>query len=105
LLPSTSHPPLPTTHCPLFSQEYEMKRIFLFTLTLLALIVAPSIAKAQTKLGPRDGEGLPAADLNRVKAGDAAPDFRLEDQDGKPVALSDFRGKKTVVLVFYRGYW
>src|SRR5499426_1978117 len=83
----------------------KMKRIFLFTLTLLALIVAPSIAKAQTKLGPKDGEGLPAADLNRVKAGDTAPDFTLEDQDGKPVTLSDFRGKKTVALVFYRGYW
>ena len=25
--------------------------------------------------------------------------------DGKPIALSDFRDKKTVVLVFYRGYW
>ena len=29
-----------------------------------------------------------------------APDFCLNDQDGKPVRLSDFRGKK-VVLYFY----
>ena len=82
-----------------------MKRITFLTLTLLALIAASSTSRAQTKLGPRDGEGLTAADLNRVKAGDAAPDFTLEDQDGKPVTLSDYRGKKTVVLVFYRGYW
>ncbi|GAA0326907.1 peroxiredoxin [Actinoallomurus spadix] len=36
-----------------------------------------------------------------VEVGDAAPDFELKDQHGAPVRLSDFRGKKTVVLVFY----
>jgi cytochrome oxidase Cu insertion factor (SCO1/SenC/PrrC family) len=82
-----------------------MKRITLFTLTLLALIAASSTARAQTRLGPKDGEGLPAADLNRVNAGEAAPDFTLEDQDGKPVTLSGYRSEKTIVLVFYRGYW
>ena len=35
-----------------------------------------------------------------LKAGDAAPDFALEDQNGKTVKLSDLRGKK-VVLYFY----
>lgn len=48
---------------------------------------------------------LPPADLNRVREGTVAPDFTLEDLDGAPVALSSFRGKKKVVLVFYRGYW
>ena len=43
-----------------------MNRIF--SLTLLALIAASLTAQAQTKLGPKDGESLPAADLNRVKA-------------------------------------
>jgi peroxiredoxin len=37
--------------------------------------------------------------------GDAAPDFTLEDQNGKKITLSDARGKNPVVLVFYRGYW
>ncbi len=36
-----------------------------------------------------------------LKVGDMAPDFTLPDQDGKPVKLSDFRGKKNVVLAFY----
>ncbi len=36
-----------------------------------------------------------------LKIGDMAPDFTLPDQDGKPVKLSDFRGKKNVVLAFY----
>jgi peroxiredoxin Q/BCP len=35
-----------------------------------------------------------------VDVGDAAPDFELPDQDGRPVKLSDHRGK-TVVLYFY----
>lgn len=33
-----------------------------------------------------------------------APDFTLNDQDGKPFTLSSLRGS-SVVLVFYRGYW
>jgi len=36
-----------------------------------------------------------------IEVGDAAPDFELKDQHGTPVKLSDFRGDKTVVLVFY----
>ena len=33
--------------------------------------------------------------------GQPAPDFVLKDQNGRDVRLSDFRGKKTVVLAFY----
>ena len=44
-------------------------------------------------------------ELERVKVGQEAPDFALENVDGKALSLSDFRGKKSVVLVFYRGYW
>ena len=36
-----------------------------------------------------------------LKVGDRAPDFALPDQKGNTVRLSDFRGKKTVVLAFY----
>ncbi|MGN6679681.1 MAG: peroxiredoxin [Streptosporangiaceae bacterium] len=36
-----------------------------------------------------------------VEVGDLAPDFELKDQHGSPVKLSDLRGKKNVVLVFY----
>jgi peroxiredoxin Q/BCP len=35
-----------------------------------------------------------------LKVGDKAPDFTVNDQDGKPVKLSDLRGSK-VVLYFY----
>ena len=40
-----------------------------------------------------------------VKVGDMAPDFTLKDQDQKEVKLSDFRGKKNVVLAFYPLDW
>jgi thioredoxin-dependent peroxiredoxin len=33
--------------------------------------------------------------------GDTAPDFTLPDQDGNKIKLSQFRGKKDVVLYFY----
>jgi len=36
-----------------------------------------------------------------LKVGDEAPDFTLPGTDGKPVKLSDFRGKKNVVLAFF----
>ncbi len=37
----------------------------------------------------------------KIKVGDMAPDFTLEDQNGKKVSLHDFRGKKNVALAFY----
>jgi hypothetical protein len=40
-----------------------------------------------------------------LRIGERAPDFTLPDAEGRPVSLAEFRGKKPVVLVFYRGYW
>ena len=37
--------------------------------------------------------------------GAAAPDFSLKDQSQKDVKLSDYRGKKNVVIVFYPLDW
>ena len=39
------------------------------------------------------GTGLPV--------GAKAPDFTLNDQNGRPVSLADFRGQKSVVVYFY----
>lgn len=36
-----------------------------------------------------------------LQEGASAPDFTLADQDGNKVKLSDFKGKKNVVLYFY----
>ena len=72
-----------------------------FLLSCLALGMAARLARGAA-IGERD---LPPADLDRVRKGSLAPDFTLQDQDGKLVTLTSFRGKKKVVLVFYRGYW
>ena len=78
-------------------------RVTLFALLIFLTALIGTSARAQ--LGPKDGGELRATELERVKLGQAAPDFTLEDVDGKSITLSEFRGKKSVVLVFYRGYW
>jgi mycoredoxin-dependent peroxiredoxin len=40
-----------------------------------------------------------------ISVGTAAPDFTLKDQNQKDVKLSDFKGKKNVVLIFYPLDW
>ncbi len=38
-----------------------------------------------------------------LQAGTHAPDFVLRATGGRPIALSDFAGRKHAVLVFYVG--
>jgi len=66
-----------------------MKRIFILT----ALVIAFSAAAY--------GQANPVAPSTKLKVGDTAPDFTLTDTTGKEVKLSDYRGKKNVVLAFY----
>ena len=78
---------------------------------LLALIVtllvasAPAWAADSPSLGPVDGHDLTPTDLGRVEVAFHAPDFTLEDETGRAWKLSDLRGEKAAVLVFYRGHW
>ncbi len=46
-------------------------------------------------------QAAPKPPTTHLKVGDTAPDFSLTDTAGKPVKLSDYRGKKSVVLAFY----
>jgi cytochrome oxidase Cu insertion factor (SCO1/SenC/PrrC family) len=55
---------------------------------------APANQKAQTAAPP-------AAPKTHLKVGDPAPDFTLSNTKGEKVSLSDFKGKKNVVLAFY----
>jgi peroxiredoxin len=49
---------------------------------------------------------LKARDSNlKVKAGQEAPDFTLPSVSGKKITLSDYRGKKNVVLSFVPAAW
>jgi peroxiredoxin len=61
-----------------------------------SLVVGLLLALGAMALGQQ-----PAAPQSSLKVGDKAPDFTLVDTDHHPVKLSDFKGKKNVVLAFY----
>ena len=60
-------------------------------LSFCLLLAMAVIAAAQQPAPPR----------TNLKVGDAAPDFTLPSTAGEKVKLSDFKGKKNVVLAFY----
>lgn len=43
--------------------------------------------------------------MSRVELNQSAPDFTLADLNGNEVSLSNFRGRKNVLLVFNRGFF
>lgn len=52
--------------------------------------------------GQADGGSSPSIpEQNGLAVGTEAPDFRLKNQEQETIVLSDYRGTKNVVLVFY----
>ena len=47
------------------------------------------------------GNANSTAMANELKAGDPAPDFNLPGSNGKNYQLSDFKGKKAVVVAWF----
>lgn len=60
-------------------------------LTIFLTLLFSTIAFSQT----------PKAPETKLKVGDTAPEFELTNTTGDKVKLSDFKGKKSVVLAFY----
>lgn len=70
------------------------------TLVLLVFVASAFVGSPLIAADP------PAAKRGTpVGVGDIAPDFTLDDRDGRKHTLSAERGKRPVVLVFYRGHW
>lgn len=71
----------------------------------LSIVFALGLALAMSAFGQAPAKPLaqatPAPPAMTLKVGDMAPDFTLPDTTGKQIKLSDFRGKKNVVLAFY----
>lgn len=64
---------------------------------ILAMWLLLAMTAASFAQGKKEDSGMP-------KVGDVAPDFTLKYFDGsnlKDAKLSDYRGKKNVVLAFY----
>lgn len=59
---------------------------------LLPFLLLGAIGMAQAQVG---------GEWKRLDAVEPAPTFRLTSQDGKPVALKDFRGKAVVLTFLY----
>ena len=72
-----------------------------YIITFVVCILFSFVLSAQTIQQDEDLDTQYAASL--LKAGTEAPDFTLNDIDGKPVCLSSFRGKK-VVLVYWASW-
>ena len=66
----------------------------------MCLVLGTALAGAALQQAGQQQKAPPMPDP-KVKVGDMAPDFTLRDQNRKEVKLSDFRGKKNVVLAFY----
>ncbi len=88
------------------SRKGVMKAIVaLVGVTVVLTLGTWLVRGSETRLGPHDGLELSGLDTGRVAVGDVAPDFSLMTYAGTVNTLSDFRGEKNVVLVFYRGHW
>lgn len=76
---------------------------------LLFLLLAPCAALAQKSVPDeliyQPGQLKPVDSVLAVKVGDKAPDFDLPGVDGSRVKLSDYLGKKNVVLTFVPAAW
>ena len=70
-------------------------------LSIGLLLACGIIANAQQPTPPKAAAPQPTAPKTNLKVGDTAPDFTLPSIAGEKVKLSDFRGKKNVVLAFY----
>jgi hypothetical protein len=62
------------------------------------LLFASVSAVVPLSAGPQKKEEIPKLSL---KVGDTAPDFSLLSDEWKTVKLSEFRGKKNVLLAVY----
>ena len=83
----------------------NLKKPLLILCAFLFLTPMVTMAQVLTENIFNPGQLKPIDSQLKVAAGQPAPDFTLPAVDGKPVTLSQFRGKKNVVLSFVPAAW
>jgi len=76
-----------------------VRRFGEITLVLFASVILIQAQQAAPAASPQAAR--PQAPKTHLKVGDLAPDFTLRATDGNTYKLSDFRGKKNVLLAMY----
>jgi len=87
-----------------------MKKLYIVSLLpglILTLLVgtAPGASEAFKDNIYNPGHLKPIDSTLKVKIGDRAPDFTLPSVSGEKISLSDYRGKKNVVISFVPAAW
>ena len=78
-----------------------MNKSTVIIIAVVALVVGLLLGyTGSTLLGPAGAGKVRNA---KLQVGDKAPDFRLRDHTGRMIGLSDYLGKKNVVLAFLPG--
>ena len=77
-----------------------MKRNGVVLIVIIGVVALMIYAGARLSRKPVQAGGVAPEQESTLKAGSTAPDFELKTLDGKPVKLSDYRGK-AVLLNFW----
>lgn len=68
---------------------------------LIAVLLTALLAATGCNGGGATGAEDEYGEQDGLEVGTTAPDFRLKNQEQSTVALSDYKGAKNVVLIFY----
>jgi hypothetical protein len=102
ILSNTLRAEFPHPHYPVTEEIRLMSRKFLSFVLLAALSATACAQQPKPPAAPAQAQNAPpAAPKTHLKVGDPAPDFTLSNTKGEKVKLSDFKGRKNVVLAFY----
>jgi peroxiredoxin (alkyl hydroperoxide reductase subunit C) len=85
------------------------KKLTFLLIALVLALVTPAWAQTHSEAYKDNiystGELKPVDSVLKVKVGDMAPDFMLPSIAGQKITLSQYRGKKNVVLSFVPAAW
>lgn len=80
---------------------------YMISVIAVAVMVSPAFGLSDVYKNNiyNPGELKPVDSVLNVKVGDKAPDFTLPSISGERISLSDYRGKKNVVISFVPAAW